>query len=93
VDNGEVYQIVVMRDGPQSRAAMSVYLKQPQGYKFVGESFLLMTTNAGSPLVENIWFMQHDDHGEASQGGTIRYNNYWMTTNREVYTSRWFPRY
>ena len=94
LDNGETYHVVVMANGPRAFAGMRVFQKLPSGqWKYNGESYLSMTTNSGSPLRENIWFTQHDDHAEASAGGQIRYNNFWMTTNISVWDDKWFPRY
>lgn len=95
LDNGETYHVVVMANGPRAFAGMRVWqrINSNNGWQYKGESYLSMTTNSGSPLRENIWFTQHDDHAEASNGGQIRYNNYWMTTNVSVWDNFQFPVY
>ncbi len=94
LDNGEVYHVVMIANGPSAFAGMRIYQRLASGrWKYNGESFLTMTTNTGNPLRENIWFTQHDDHGEASAGGQIRYSHFWMSTQLVVWNERWFPRY
>jgi hypothetical protein len=95
LDNGEDYKVTVLRDGPQSVAKISVVQQLPNNtYKYRGESILLLTTNGGSPLVENIFFGQHDDHAPASgTPGKLRMSNFWMSTNRQDYYDRKFPTY
>lgn len=93
-DNNEIYDCMMLRDGPNTAAALSVYQRVSGSYKFVGESRLGLTTNGGSPAVENIFFGQNDDHSPASgTPGKIRLSNFWMTTNREAYYNRQFPTY
>lgn len=84
------YEIMMIYDAPNDYGGVAVFEKSPSGqYTFRGESLNPMAS-ADTPA-DSIWFTQFDDHG--ATGGDIRYNNYWMTTNRNDYLLRRFPKY
>jgi|GEM_PF-4410710 hypothetical protein len=96
LDNGEVYQCVIMANGPRAIGAARIWQKLLNGRKkFLGESFLTNPTNSGDALIGNVFFTMHDDHGEGtaqpSGGGKLFYSHYWMSTNVLVWDNGFWP--
>ena len=93
VDNGEVYQVMILYDGFNDYGAVRVAQKLPNGQLlYKGESKLPM---AGAGTAANIWFTLHDDHSPlvTDAAGDIRTSHYWVSTNREIFLEGRFPKY
>lgn len=94
LDNGEIYQCMLLYDAFQDKGALRVYQKLTNGrYLYKGESLLPLTA---STAAENVFLSMHDDHSPldpTGPPGDIRVSHFWMSTNREIFYNNQFPPY